>query len=226
LEANTRNLARLFDHTIQYQVPLFQRPYVWTQESNLTALWEDVQARLDKQLRSMKVHPHFLGAIVLEQLANPAGSIESRQVIDGQQRCTTLQLFLMAARDHSIKHGNPKHIERFDAMVANGANRIDHPLEVYKVWPTNGDRPAFKLVFESRSLVGLESRLKAEPLLRLSNIVVAYQFFHEQIADWLEGALDDSEDEEALAGKEIEDRRSSNGTCGTAIRLSLGVQAS
>jgi uncharacterized protein with ParB-like and HNH nuclease domain len=70
LEANTRNLARLFDHTIQYQVPLFQRPYVWTQESNLTALWEDVQARLDKQLRSMKVHPHFLGAIVLEQLAN------------------------------------------------------------------------------------------------------------------------------------------------------------
>ena len=86
MEANTRKLERIFDQTITYQVPLFQRPYIWTKEANWEPLWEDIQALLDKHLRGGKVHPHFLGAVVLEQLANSTGSIESRQVIDGQQR--------------------------------------------------------------------------------------------------------------------------------------------
>ncbi len=38
MEANTRKLERIFDQTITYQVPLFQRPCVWTQEAN----WEPV----------------------------------------------------------------------------------------------------------------------------------------------------------------------------------------
>src|SRR5450631_425579 len=109
MEANTRKLERIFDQTITYQVPLFQRPYIWTQEANWEPLWEDIQALLDKHLRGGKVHPHFLGAVVLEQLANSTGSIESRQVIDGQQRFTTLQLFLMAARDLASVHGETKY---------------------------------------------------------------------------------------------------------------------
>ena len=86
MEANTRHLERIFDPTITYQVPLFQRPYVWNKDENWVYLWDDVQTLLDKHLRGGKVHSHFLGAVVLEQLANPTGSIESRQVIDGQQR--------------------------------------------------------------------------------------------------------------------------------------------
>ena len=68
MEANTRHLERIFDQTIQYQVPLFQRPYVWTREANLEPLWEDVHALLDKLIRGGKGHPNFLGAVVLELL--------------------------------------------------------------------------------------------------------------------------------------------------------------
>ena len=148
---NTRKLERIFDSTITYQVPLFQRPYVWSQEDNWEPLWEDIQALLNKHLRGGKVHPHFLGAVVLEQLANSTGSIESRQVIDGQQRFTTLQLFLMAARDHANAHGKTKYSERFTDLVANRRNRIDHDDEVYKVWPTNSNRAAFKAVHAAGS---------------------------------------------------------------------------
>jgi len=108
LEANTRNLERIFDATITYQIPLFQRPYVWDEETNWEPLWVDIQTLLDRQLQQGKCHSHFLGAVVFEQLSNATGSIEARQVIDGQQRLTTLQLFLMAARDFCEGIGNEK----------------------------------------------------------------------------------------------------------------------
>ena len=206
MEANTRHLERIFDQTIQYQIPLFQRPYVWTQEANLEPLWEDIQTLLDKHLRSAKVHPHFLGAVVLEQLANPTGSIESRQVIDGQQRFTTLQLFLITARDHASAHGNAKYIERFGDMVGNRRNRIDLELEAFKVWPTNSDRLAFRLVHESGSLAALEAASLKDSSLQRSNIVRAYRYFYRQLGDWFEGGLDDYEDAVLLTEKGIEDR--------------------
>lgn len=206
MEANTRHLERIFDQTIQYQVPLFQRPYVWTQEANLEPLWDDVQALLDKHLRSAKTHPHFLGAVVLEQLANPTGSIESRQVIDGQQRFTTLQIFLIALRDHATAHGNAKYTERFGDMVGNRRNRIDHEVEAFKVWPTNSDRPAFRAVYEAGSPQALDSAAKRDPKFQLSNIVKAYRYFYFQLANWIEGTLDDGEDAAALANKTAENR--------------------
>lgn len=84
MEANTRQLEAIFDPNVFFQVPLFQRPYVWTETDNWEPLWEDIQALLDRQLRTGKSRAHFLGAIVLEQLPHAAGSIETRQVIDGQ----------------------------------------------------------------------------------------------------------------------------------------------
>lgn len=208
MDANTRKLERIFDSTITYQVPLFQRPYVWTQEANWEPLWEDIQALLDKHLRGGMVHPHFLGAVVLEQLANSTGSIESRQVIDGQQRFTTLQLFLMAARDHANALGNTKYAERFSDLVANRRNRIDQDDEVYKVWPTNSNRAAFKAVHTAGSPSALEKIISTTPELKDStnNVIDGYRYFHDQINGWLKGELDDDLDAEVLKMKTLDDR--------------------
>lgn len=208
MDANTRKLERIFDSTITYQVPLFQRPYVWTQEANWEPLWEDIQALLDKHLRGGKTHPHFLGAVVLEQLANSTGSIESRQVIDGQQRFTTLQLFLMAARDHANAHGNTKYAERFTDLVANRRNRIDHDDEVYKVWPTNSNRAAFKAVHGAGSPSALDKIVSTAPDLANStnNVIDGYRYFHDQLTDWIKGKLDDDLDAEVLKTKTLDDR--------------------
>lgn len=208
MEANTRKLERIFDQTITYQVPLFQRPYVWSQADNWEPLWEDIQALLDKHLLGAKVHAHFLGAVVLEQLAHPCGSIESRQVIDGQQRFTTLQLFLMAARDLATRHNVNKYIDRFTDLVANRRSRIDHDDEVFKVWPTNSNRAAFRLVHEAGSLAKVDQALKMRPELneRSNNIIGAYRFFYCQLAAWFNGDLDDDADEDVLSQKSVDDR--------------------
>ena len=208
MKANTLKLERIFDPTITYQVPLFQRPYVWTREANWEPLWEDIQALLVKRLLGDKVHPHFLGAVVLEQLANPTGAIESRQVIDGQQRFTTLQLFLIASRDHAAAEGNNRYVDCFTALVSNQKSRIDHEDEVFKVWPTNSNRPAFRAVHGAGSPEGLDKAIQSQPQLKdgTNNVIDGYRYFHAQLGAWLNGEIDDDLDAEVLNIKSLDER--------------------
>ena len=206
MDAFTKQLETLFDPNVLYQVPLFQRPYVWDEKENWEPLWEDIQSLLDKRLRTGKAHPHFLGAIVLEQVPHPAGSIETRLVIDGQQRFTTLQVFLMAARNLCAANGASKYAARFAGLVENDEDRIESDDEKYKLLPTNSDRAAFQLVHEAASDDALELALKAQPDLRASKIIGAYRYFSRHLADWVAGKLDDDSDAEALSGKTVEDR--------------------
>ena len=206
MDANTRQLEAIFDPNVFFQVPLFQRPYVWSEAANWAPLWEDIQALLDRQLRSGKCRAHFLGAIVLEQLPHAAGSIETRQVIDGQQRFTTLQLLLIAARNLAAIHDSVKYSERFAGLVENDASRVESKEEKFKLWPTNSDRPAFQTIHDCESLADLDQAIKAKPKLLHSNIVNAYRYFHTQLAEWLNGLKWDADDEETLATMSMEDR--------------------
>ncbi|KRW70969.1 hypothetical protein AO741_06665 [Pseudomonas sp. TTU2014-105ASC] len=67
MEANSRPLLRIFEPTVCYQIPLFQRPYVWKQEENWKPLWEDFERLLGLALTGERLCPHFLGAVVLEE---------------------------------------------------------------------------------------------------------------------------------------------------------------
>ncbi|ANG62600.1 hypothetical protein A8C75_08965 [Marinobacterium aestuarii] len=195
MEANARNLERIFDSTVSYQIPLFQRPYVWKEESNWLPLWEDILSLLERQLNEGRCRTHFLGAVVLEQLNNASGSIETRQVIDGQQRFTTLQLFMIAVRDLCRPAENDKYFERFNDLVTNKANKVDLALEVYKVWPTNSDREAFELVHRSGSDETIKAALQADPQLSSQShqIIGGYQYFYGVLRNWLAGDLDNED---------------------------------
>ncbi|MFT7293012.1 MAG: hypothetical protein ACI87Q_000858 [Pseudohongiellaceae bacterium] len=193
MDAKARDLNQIFDGTISFQIPLFQRPYVWGKEKNWEPLWEDIQGLLDQQLRKGKSRGHFLGAVVLEQMKNVAGSIETHQVIDGQQRFTTLQIFMIAARDLCNELNSEKFFERFNDLVANKASKVDYDHECYKVWPTNSDRAAFKLVHASGGLDVLNQRLGDEPSLAAENqqVIGCYRYFYGLLRDWLSGVSDE-----------------------------------
>ena len=206
MEANTKQLESIFDPNVLFQVPLFQRPYVWTKDENWEPLWEDIVSLLDRHLRLGQVKAHFMGAIVLEQLPHPAGSIETRLVIDGQQRFTTLQIMLIAARNISQSNKADRYQDRFTGLIENDASRIDKPYERYKLWPTNGDREAFKLIHKSRSLQEVNAGVQDQPALAASALIGAYRYFHEHLATWLSGALDDADDHATLVGKTFADR--------------------
>src|SRR5258708_2303791 len=79
-------IERIFDHTERLEAPLFQRPYVWTEDENWVPLWESIRSVAERRLAKQPRRPHFLGAIVLDQLTPPMGKLHARQIIDGQQR--------------------------------------------------------------------------------------------------------------------------------------------
>ena len=91
MEVKLRNLTRLFVHPARYEIPRFQRPYIWTRDKQWVPLWDDVQHTAERILAarrggSPQPQPHFMGAVVLQQIANVSGSLARRFVVDGQQR--------------------------------------------------------------------------------------------------------------------------------------------
>lgn len=73
-----------------FSIPRFQRPYSWT-EDNIQDLWDDVMAAGGED--------YFLGSMVVYKRGKQAYG-----VVDGQQRLTTLTVFLCVLRDalHSL----------------------------------------------------------------------------------------------------------------------------
>ncbi len=95
---------------------------------------------------------HFLGAIVLERLPVAPGRIVAMNVIDGQQRLTTLQV-LLAACWASAKASAATNAEALLKMLLNNTEQLshaEHPYERYKVWPSLPDRDGFRDVLAAK----------------------------------------------------------------------------
>src|SRR3954454_16936292 len=150
MQANKRSLGHIFDPSLRLVVPLFQRPYVWKQEANWLPLWESIQDVAERRLNNAP-RPHFLGAIVLDQLKTPTGDIDTRQIIDGQQRMTTFQLVLAALRDRCKAGGDERYHKAFSKLTTNEVPLSDEADDVFKVWPTNADRTQFRTVMTAGS---------------------------------------------------------------------------
>src|SRR6266852_2678318 len=98
--ADAAPLLAVFGNKIHLEVPIFQRQYVWNRERHWEPLWEDISRKFTEHVDGRKDAPvHFLGAMVLDQKQTPTTHVERRQIIDGQQRLITLQIFLAAFRD-------------------------------------------------------------------------------------------------------------------------------
>jgi len=107
------------------KIPFFQRTYVWSEEN-----WEQLISEL---LRS-ESNSNFLGAIILKQIPTNSGEAKQLEVIDGQQRLTTLSILLKALYDtlpDDIKRnceGDVLSIIRYHRDYSSDVNelRIEH----------------------------------------------------------------------------------------------------
>jgi uncharacterized protein with ParB-like and HNH nuclease domain len=189
MKAESRTLQRIFEQSIRYCVPLFQRPYVWNKSDNWEPLWEDIRRLAEQSLAKTNGNrTHFIGAIVVEQLPGATGSIDTRQVIDGQQRLTTLQILLTVLKDLARERGWDIYEKRFEKYSRNDAAFIDLAHQAFKVWPTNPDRLAFQLTLEAGSANALKRKIAeamgdGQPVNEL--LPKAYHFFSKTINEWI-----------------------------------------
>ena len=92
-EATEVVLGKVFNDDYLFQMPVYQRPYSWTTEETSELLSDLANAMNDET----SADPYFLGSIVL--ISDPNNS--KHEVIDGQQRLTTLTMLFCVLRDLS-----------------------------------------------------------------------------------------------------------------------------
>lgn len=198
MKANAVPLLAIFEKKMRLEVPLFQRQYVWNREQQWEPLWEDISRKFAEYLEGRKDTPvHFLGAMVLDQKQTPTTHVEKRQVIDGQQRLITLQIFLSALRDFCRQQGCEDLATECEGFTLNKGMMAEPEVDKFKVWPTQLDRGQFTDVIGSGSREELVKKhplryrkyvRKPEPRLRM---VAAYLFFYEQLNEFFVGTETD-----------------------------------
>lgn len=145
METQVRTPNSIFGHPQRFLVPLFQRPYVWNEELQWEPLWSDLVRVATRLLQKPDIQhpPHFLGAVVLQQVHSLIGQLPERTVIDGQQRLTTLQILLDALHAQLIHIGEHSSASRLEYLVTNDERFRKSADDRFKVSSTNRDRPAF-----------------------------------------------------------------------------------
>jgi uncharacterized protein with ParB-like and HNH nuclease domain len=182
MEVHKRTPHEIFNMPQRLLVPLFQRPYVWSEEAQWEPLWEDILRVASRFLVNPQGshQPHFIGAVVLQQMPNSTGGFQERTIIDGQQRLTTLQILLDAMHAEFEHAGVTKPAKRLERLIRNDEEFCTHPEDEFKVWPTNRDRPAFCEVMAAATPVDYNALT-----YKKDRLPQAHRFFSEQVRNWL-----------------------------------------
>lgn len=152
MDADDHKVEEVLKEDRRFIVPLYQRKYRWA-ENRLLPFWEDVQAKAAEVLAGESRFEHYMGALIISPI--DIGSQISRtpvvQVVDGQQRLTTFELFLVALREVARRRELPDFIDHINGYLFNNTKSKDtDPLTRFKLTPTPSDRELF------HDLIGLD----------------------------------------------------------------------
>jgi len=173
LDTKTVNLNEILGNGKIYRVPQFQRDYSWEQD-NWEDLWNDIEIAAETQ------SPHYMGSVVLQSTKGKEFSI-----IDGQQRFTTLTLFILAIID-AIQTLADKGIdgeqnkERVDILMRQYIGQKDPSSLSYssKLF-LNENNDGF---FQNR-LIGFKEPINVKKLSDSERLMWdAYQFFKQKVS--------------------------------------------
>ena len=186
MKADPYDMKTVFGFERQLFAPLFQRPYVWQEKDQWEPLWHDIRKVAEELLAGdEECKPHFLGAVVLDQLKTPIDRPDARSIIDGQQRLTTLQLLIEAVRDLSFgREELSLQCSRLEKLLYN--QDVSHDEDRFKVWPTNVDRAVYQAIMDTTSPVELRQRITEACAGKRSRLAESYEYYHGVIGEWLD----------------------------------------
>ena len=169
MKAQDLYLTQLLQGAKQFIVPIFQRTYGWGTQHCEQLFTDILQVGSNDNQEA-----HFLGSVVYVADEDASASIPRWQVIDGQQRLTTLTLFLLAfckeidKRPETVADVSVEEIE--DYYLKNRYGKEDLR---YKMFLTQRDRKSLISLLEGRNLDGQVSE----------SIKENYEYFCERLSD-------------------------------------------
>lgn len=139
LSAEEMPLYKVFSDDYLFTIPTVQRPYSWTQDE-AGDLLDDLldfisQYSITEENISQVDEPYFLGSIVLVKKEK-----NQAEVLDGQQRLTTLTILLSVLRDY-LGEDYAKNIK---VLVAQEGNKLLQTKEQYRIQIRKRDQPFFQ----------------------------------------------------------------------------------
>lgn len=196
MKAGPVEIGTLLQNRNRYCVPIYQRHYVWNREKQWEPFWQDIRTKAIERLAGRERRfSHFMGAVVLESRAKPSvKQVPSFQVVDGQQRLTTFQLFLTAARHYAQAIGHTTTEGNIKRYVLNSDPHLmeDPDVEIYKVWPTQSNRQLFVDIISSENRAALKKaygdhwyakaqRDQVKEYTSTPSMLRAYGYFYDRI---------------------------------------------
>lgn len=140
IKASEKALVDVFCNKFRFSIPAYQRPYSWTTEE-AEALFDDLLNAMGAGDPS-EASPYFMGSIVLIKTPEEPDA----DVVDGQQRLTTLTILICALRD------------RMEEKLATKAQ--DYVAEVGD--PFAGAQDRYRLQLRSRDADFFETKIQRE----------------------------------------------------------------
>ncbi|MDE0628036.1 MAG: DUF262 domain-containing protein [Bryobacterales bacterium] len=167
----------------QYLIPSYQRNYVWTERDHWEPLWEDVKELTRQVVADEETKPHFLGAIITKEIGT-VGFITRWWVVDGQQRLTTLQVLIAAARAAFIKRGLARSSEILSDLLVNAETSTKDKSDKYKIKHKSSDYAGFAAIIDA-ALSPTSGHLGE------SRLDTCYDYFLRTVSEWLDSFSSD-----------------------------------
>lgn len=194
-EATLVSVYKLFKDQA-YEIPAYQRDYSWDTEQ-----WEQLWSDLS-DYKNNAADEHFLGPLIVTPSESGGDTFE---VIDGQQRLTTLQIIIAIIRDCWIQMGN-KSTTKSGVSVPNKQMTAEliyslTPAVRHNFTPNKHLRKIFRDFIQTtygdkdrKSFENKESLQSYQYSDRASELVRAYKFFSAKIISLGEDDLRKFED--------------------------------
>lgn len=202
MEISKPTVAELFDQRRRFVVPLYQREYVWNADEHWSYLWDDIRSKTLELMGADGTQPignHFMGALVLLPQAAVRNILPYKEVIDGQQRLTSMQIVLKALRDVAAAL-NVADVEIDLRRLTTNEGRMEDPdIERHKVWPTFSDQPHYIAVAGAQAQAEIEDIFPANSRGRRQipskGIAAAYLYFCDEFTQFFKSDEDGNDHE-------------------------------
>lgn len=160
IEGEIKSIGKLFSSDFFFSIPDYQRPFAWD-EANFQDLIDDLESAQNGE-------QYFLGTLVLHK----RGGKNNYDVVDGQQRITSLLILLACLRDMIL---DDKFKKGLQDKIVQEENKVDGIPELARI--TSKDRQIFReLILEKDgTLKNKKQEDLAEPQTRYIKAISVFR---------------------------------------------------
>jgi hypothetical protein len=174
IQAAEQTIGEVFSDTYDFTIPHYQRPYAWTTEQ-AGELLDDLLAAAAGDASVKESDPYFLGSVVLIKEEKEPHS----DVVDGQQRLTTLTILLSVLRAHV----SSKFVGALEKRLFREGDPIDGTVDLPRLRLRAKDQPFFEKYLQQPDHIEQLGALQTDILSDSQrNAVRNGAMFHERLA--------------------------------------------